>query len=95
MLNLKVVSLSLALAAAVSFVVCVGWGLVMPKGLHMHGFLELLLPGFQWLSFGSFLLGFLESFLFGIYAGVVFVPIYNLLNRRMGSAFNELEGGSS
>lgn len=89
MLKLKVVSLSLALAAAVSFVVCVGWGLVMPASLHMHGFLELILPGFQWLSFGSFLLGLVESFLFGIYAGLVFVPIYNGLNRRLGSAASE------
>ncbi len=83
MLSLKVVSLSLALAAAVSFVVCVGWGLVMPASLHMHGFLELILPGFHWLSFGSFLLGLIESFLFGIYAGLIFVPIYNVLNRRL------------
>ena len=89
MLNLKVVSLSLALAAAVSFVVCVGWGLVMPESLHMHGFLELILPGFQWLSFGGFLLGLIESFLFGIYAGLVFVPIYNVLNRRLGRAVSE------
>jgi drug/metabolite transporter (DMT)-like permease len=28
-------------------------------------------------------------------AAAVFVPIYKLLNRRLGSGFNELEGGSS
>lgn len=77
--------LSLALTAAVSFVACVGWELVMPESQHMHGFLELFLPGFQWLSFGSFLLGLIESLLFGIYARLVFVPIHNVLNRRLGS----------
>ncbi|NNE60630.1 MAG: hypothetical protein HKN35_07040 [Woeseia sp.] len=89
MLNIKVVSLSLAITAAVSFVVCVGWGLVMPESLHMHGFLELFLPGFQWLSVGAFVLGLIESFLFGIYGGLVFVPIYNTLHRRLGIASAE------
>ena len=47
MLNMKVVSLSLGTFAAVSFVVCVLWGLLLPEALHMHGFLELVLPGFS------------------------------------------------
>ena len=84
MLNLKVVSLSLGIAAAVSFVVCLLWGLLLPEALHMHGFLELILPGFTWLSMGSALLGLVESFLFGVYAGVVYVPVYNFFTRRLG-----------
>ncbi len=85
MLNLKVVSGSLGLTAVVSFVVCVAWGLIMPESLHMHGFLELFLPAFTWISWSSFFLGLIESLLFGIYAGVVFVPIHNFLHRRWGS----------
>ena len=82
MLNIKVVSLSLGVFAAVSFVICVLWGLILPAALHMHGFLELVLPGFKWLSAGSFLLGIVESFLFGVYGGVVYVPIRNFFARR-------------
>lgn len=82
MLHLKIVGLSLGVWAAVSFVVCVLWGLLLPEAVHMHGFLELILPGFIWLSWGSAALGFIESFLFGVYAGVVYVPIYNFLYRR-------------
>ena len=82
MLNLKVVCVSLGLTAAISFVVCVVWGLVMPEGLHMHGFLELVLPAFKWLTWWGFLLGLVESFLYGVYAGLVFCPIYNWLNRQ-------------
>ena len=86
MLNMKVVGLSLGVSAAVSFVVCVIWGLLMPVSLHMHGFLELVLPGFKWLSVGSFVVGIGESFLFGIYAGIVYVPIRNFFTKRFGSA---------
>ena len=36
MLNWKIVGWSLGSWAAVSFVVCVLWGLVTPQELHMH-----------------------------------------------------------
>jgi hypothetical protein len=84
MLNWKVVCLSLGLWAAVSFIVCVAWGLVTPESLHMHAFLEQILPAFEWLTWWAFLLGLVESFLFGIYTGAVFVPIHNAVNRRWG-----------
>jgi hypothetical protein len=58
---------------------------VTPEALHMHALLEQILPGFEWLTWWAFLLGLVESFLFGIYTGVVFVPIYNAANRRWGS----------
>jgi hypothetical protein len=50
----------------------------------MKAFLEAVLPAFRWLTFGGFLLGLAESFLYGVYIGVVFVPIYNFINRRWG-----------
>lgn len=83
-LNLVVVTWSLGLFAAVSFVVCVLYGLLVPQSLMMSRFLELVLPGFRWLSLGSFLIGLVESFLYGVYAGLVFVPIYNFVTRRVG-----------
>jgi hypothetical protein len=36
-----------------------------------------LLPGFTWLTWPSFLLGLVETFLYGIYVGLVFAPLYN------------------
>lgn len=83
-LKWKVVSSALGLWAAVSFVLCVIWGLVTPESLHMHQFLELVLPAFKWLTWWGFLLGLVESFLWGFYTGIVFVPIYNALKRRWG-----------
>ena len=81
-LNWKVVTWSLALFGAVSFVLCVIYGLIVPKALHSVQFLEMVLPGFHWLSPGAFVLGLVESFLWGVYVGLVFTPIYNFVSRR-------------
>jgi hypothetical protein len=92
MLNLKMVSWSLGIFAGISFVVCVIYGLVVPASLHAAQALEAVLPAFKWLTFGGFVLGLLESFLYGAYAGLVFVPIYNTLYRRWGAA---IPGGAA
>jgi len=84
MLNIKLVSWALGLWGAVTFVVCVIYGLITPRSLHMHAFLEQVLPAFEWLTWWGFLLGLAESFLYGVYAGLVYVPIYNFLKRRWG-----------
>ena len=85
-LNWKVVTWGLGLFGAVTFVVCVLYGFVVPKTLHMVQFLEITLPRFRWLSTGSFVLGLVESFLYGAYAGLVFVPIYNVVAGRCDHA---------
>ena len=82
MINTKIVTWALALWTAITFVVCVIYGLVTPRSLHMPGILEQVLPAFKWLTFPGFLLGLAESFLYGAYAGLVFCPIYNVLARR-------------
>jgi hypothetical protein len=85
MLNIKVVSWSLGTFAAVSFVLCVIYGLIVPQSLHSYQFLEAVLPAFKWLTFWGFCLGLVESFLYGVYVGLVFVPIYNFFWRRWGA----------
>lgn len=86
MLNLKVVTWSLGIFTAISFVLCVIYGLVVPARLHAVQVLEAVLPAFTWLTFPGFVLGLLESFLYGAYVGLVFVPIYNALSRRWDPA---------
>lgn len=85
MLNTKLVTWALGIWGAITFIVCVVYGLVTPQSLHMHAFLELVLPAFKWLTWWGFLLGLAESFLYGVYAGLVFCPVYNWLWRRWGS----------
>jgi|3_EtaG_2_1085321.scaffolds.fasta_scaffold14958_5 hypothetical protein len=84
MLNTKLVTWSLGIWTTITFVVCVIYGLVTPQSLRMSGFLEMMLPAFKWLTWWGFLLGLVEAFLYGAYAGLVFCPIYNLLHRRWG-----------
>ena len=84
MMDLKVMTWSLGLFAAVSFVLCVIYGLIVPASLHMGQALEAVLPAFNWLTFQGFLLGLAESFLYGVYTGLVFVPIHNAVARRAG-----------
>lgn len=84
-LDWRVMTWSLGLFGAVTFVVCVVYGLIVPESLHMTQFLEMVLPGFRWLTVGSFVLGLVESFLYGAYAGLVFTPIFNLVARRWGT----------
>lgn len=86
MLNIRIVSWALGLWSALTFLVCVLYGLIVPENLHMKAFLEQVLPAFRWLTWPGFLFGFAESFLYGVYAGITFVPIYNFLRQRLGSA---------
>ena len=86
MRNTKVVTWSLALFGAVTYLVCIVYGLIVPESLHMSGFLEQVLPGFRWLTPAGFVIGLVEAFLYGAYAGLVFTPIHNRLWKRWGAA---------
>jgi hypothetical protein len=81
-LSVKVMTWSLGTFTAVTFVLCVVCGLVAPTALHMSRLLEIALPGFRWLSGAGFVIGLVESSLYGVYAGLVFTPIYNFFVRR-------------
>ncbi len=82
MLNIRILTCSLATFTTVTYVICVMYGLIVPESLHMVRFLEIILPGFKWLSLGSFVLGLVKSFLYGVYAGLVYTPIYNCYQRK-------------
>ena len=56
--------------------------LLTPSGMHMYEFLDHVLPGFERLIWRGFLVGLIQSFLYGAYAGLVYAPVYNLLHRK-------------
>ena len=72
---------ALSLFLALTIVICIGWGLITPPALHMHGAWENLLPGFKFLTPAGFAIGLVESYLYGWYVAVVFVPLFNWFNR--------------
>jgi hypothetical protein len=80
-LRLVPVGMSLGLLLAISYVLCVLLGLIWwDAGLH-RPWLQFL-PGFTWLSPGTFLLGLVESFAYGWYVALVFVPLFNFFSTR-------------
>ena len=84
-LSVKVMTWSLGTFTAITFILCVVYGLVVPPALHMSQILEMALPGFRWLSAGGFVIGLVESFLYGVYGGLAFTPIYNFFVRWTGA----------
>ena len=65
---------------AVSYVACVAWDAVFPEWA-MRGAWAPFLPGFEWLSVGSFLLGLVETFAYGFWFALV-VPVARWMSRR-------------
>lgn len=73
---------ALSLFLAISFVLCVLWGLVTPPSLHMHPAWQAMLPGFEWLSWRGFFCGLVGAYLYGWYTAVLLVPLYRMFARR-------------
>ena len=66
----------------VSYTICIVGYLLLPGLPVLHEALAIFLPGFRLLSWPSFFLGLIESFLWGWYIAVVFGAIYNFFLRR-------------
>lgn len=75
---------TLSIFLLITYLVCVAFGLVAPEQMHMHRAWAPLLPGFEWLTLTGFLAGAVGSFLYGWYAALLLVPLYNFFNRRAG-----------
>ena len=80
-LSFKTVGLALAFALAMSYVLCILGDLVL--GWEMYRVWAPFLPGFAWpLTVGGFVIGLVESILYGFYAALIFVFPYNYLVQR-------------
>lgn len=74
-LDWKVVGSAAACTLAIGYLACVAYDLVF--GREMYRVWMEVLPGFHWLSWGSFVLGLIEVIVYGIFFGLVFAPLYN------------------
>lgn len=82
MLDTRRVTWTLGIWTALSFTICVLFALITPRSYHAVAFLEQALPGFRWLTATGFVIGLVESFLYGAYAGMTFCPIFNRVHAR-------------
>ena len=80
-LSLAAVGHATSLLFAISFSLCVAFDLIFPD-LAMYQVWLKLLPGFEWISWSSFFLGLVESYSYGWYIALIWVPLYNLVGSR-------------
>ena len=84
-LSIVPLGMSLGFTFVVSYVLCVAYGMLgFQQG--MHQLLFQIFPGFTWITWPSFFLGLLWSFVFGWYVAilraVVFVPLFDVFAAR-------------
>ncbi|MBL4750521.1 MAG: hypothetical protein JKX71_08085 [Amylibacter sp.] len=79
------VGMALGILLAVSFLLCVLFGLLFPSATMFQIWLPLL-PGVNWINWPSFLLGLVESFAYGWYIAVIFVPALNYFSKKASAA---------
>lgn len=80
-ISLKALGHATSLFLAITFALCVGFDLLLPAHA-MFQVWQKLLPGFQWISWKSFLLGLIESYGYGWYFTLIWAPIYNVIAAR-------------
>ncbi len=71
-------ALSLGTFLVIAYALCLALGLIVPDGTLHRPWLQFL-PGFTW-TWQGMLLGFVASFGYGFFTGVIFAPIYNFFN---------------
>jgi len=72
---------TLSLLLVISYLLCVGFGLLAPAQMRMYEAWAPLLPGFEWLTWTGFFIGLVEVYLYGWYIAVLFAPLYRLFSR--------------
>ena len=73
-----------SLFLAATFILCVVFDLLFPEHAMFEAWRRLL-PGFEWLTWGSFFLGLVESYAYGWYFALIWVPLYNFFALRRGT----------
>lgn len=81
----KPVALTLSTFLSFTYIICVIYGLLFHE-YAMHKAWESLLPGFYWLTWSTFIIGLVETILYGVYVALLIVPLYNYFNSRFGQS---------
>lgn len=80
-ISLVAVGHASSLLLVISYVLCVGFDLLFPEHAMFEAWRKLL-PGFEWLTWKGFFIGLVESYGYGWYFALVWVPIYNFFANR-------------
>ncbi len=80
-LSLSAFGHATSLFLAISFALCVAFDLLFPQ-MAMYRSWQALLPGFTWISWSSFFVGLVESYGYGWYVTLIWVPLYKVFHAR-------------
>ncbi len=75
--------MSLGIFLAITFALCVAFGLLFPGATMYQAWLPLL-PWVSWISWTSFVLGLVETFAYGWFVALIFGPLFNYFSARSG-----------
>lgn len=82
-ISLSAAGQATALMLAISYTLCVVFDLIFPEHAMYRAWRDLL-PGFEWISWSSFFIGLVESYGYGWFFMLIWVPIYNyVVNRQV------------
>ena len=76
-ISLKAAGHATSLFLAIAYCLCVGFDLLFPSQAMYAAWVRLL-SGFEWLSWSRFLLGLVESYGYGWFIALIWVPLYNV-----------------
>ena len=76
-LSIIAVGHATSLTLAITFSLCVTFDLLFPDLAMCQVWINLL-PGFEWITWRGYLLGLVESYGYGWYFALVWVPLYNV-----------------
>lgn len=78
-ISLTAIGHATSLLFAISFSLCVIFDLLFPEYAMYKSWYKLL-PGFEWISWKSFFIGLIESYGYGWYFALIWVPLYNVFS---------------
>lgn len=84
-ISLRAAGHATSLFFAITYLLCIAFELIFPAHGLYRAWLGLL-PNFVWLTWESFIVGLVESYGYGWFLALIWVPLYNafLLGIRRG-----------
>ena len=83
-LSIAVLGWSIGLFLSIAFSLCVLFDLVVPS-VAMNPVWLPLLPWVTWISWPGFFLGLVETFAYGWFVALIFVPLFNYFSQRLST----------
>jgi len=80
-ISLVAVGHATSILLATTFALCVGFDWLFPDHA-MYSVWQKLLPGFTGINWSSFFIGLIESYGYGWYIALIWVPLYNVFALR-------------